>query len=196
MLLSSYSWSLGTCLSFLSGSILYIWPLTSTTLVFLQCVETEFFQLFVGRCLQKPRPAPVWRTRCRFKAYFIVRWGSRLYGQDKEIAGILGEGSFDAPYIFLLQTHRKPQLTTSFAFAMLNSFCYVVQVKSIVKPGCSQDVLKAALSAMSSVTETLNIMTSSSNGQTPFWFIRCHFPMVAIIKVRNSDPGITRVILL
>nr|CAB3447715.1 unnamed protein product [Digitaria exilis] len=40
-------------------------------------------------------------------------------------------------------------------------------VKSIVKPGCSQDVLKAALSAMSSVTETLNIMISSSNGQTP-----------------------------
>jgi pyrophosphate--fructose-6-phosphate 1-phosphotransferase len=71
------------------------------------------------------------------------------------------------PHIFLLQTHRKPQLTTSFAFAMPNSFCYVVQVKSIVKPGCSQDVLKAALSAMSSVTETLNIMTSSSNGQTP-----------------------------
>ncbi|CAD6242672.1 unnamed protein product [Miscanthus lutarioriparius] len=45
---------------------------------------------------------------------------------------------------------------------------YLEKVKSIVKPGCSQDVLKAALSAMSSVTETLNIMTSSSNGQTPF----------------------------
>ncbi|CAL5019188.1 unnamed protein product [Urochloa decumbens] len=43
---------------------------------------------------------------------------------------------------------------------------YLEKVKSIVKPGCSQDVLKAALSAMSSVTETLNIMTSSSNGQT------------------------------
>ncbi|OEL34887.1 Pyrophosphate--fructose 6-phosphate 1-phosphotransferase subunit alpha [Dichanthelium oligosanthes] len=44
---------------------------------------------------------------------------------------------------------------------------YLEKVKSIVKPGCSQDVLKAALSAMSSVTETLNIMTSSSTGQTP-----------------------------
>ncbi|CAL5055500.1 unnamed protein product [Urochloa decumbens] len=43
---------------------------------------------------------------------------------------------------------------------------YLEKVKNIVKPGCSQDVLKAALSAMSSVTETLNIMTSSSNGQT------------------------------
>ncbi|AQK54726.1 Pyrophosphate--fructose 6-phosphate 1-phosphotransferase subunit alpha 2 [Zea mays] len=43
---------------------------------------------------------------------------------------------------------------------------YLEKVKSIVKPGCSQDVLKAALSAMSSVTETLNIMTSSSTGQT------------------------------
>ncbi|RCV08051.1 hypothetical protein SEVIR_1G300500v4 [Setaria viridis] len=44
---------------------------------------------------------------------------------------------------------------------------YLEKVKSIVKPGCSQDVLKAALSAMSSVTETLNIMTSSSTGQAP-----------------------------
>ncbi|CAO1942000.1 unnamed protein product [Urochloa humidicola] len=43
---------------------------------------------------------------------------------------------------------------------------YLEKVKSIVKPGCSQDVLKAALSAMSSVTDTLNIMTSSSTGQT------------------------------
>ncbi|KAL6633665.1 hypothetical protein ACP70R_026336 [Stipagrostis hirtigluma subsp. patula] len=42
---------------------------------------------------------------------------------------------------------------------------YLEKVKSIVKPGCSQDVLKAALSAMSSVTETLTIMTSSSAGQ-------------------------------
>uniref|UniRef100_A0ACD5YRV1 Uncharacterized protein n=1 Tax=Avena sativa TaxID=4498 RepID=A0ACD5YRV1_AVESA len=44
---------------------------------------------------------------------------------------------------------------------------YLEKVKSIVKPGCSQDVLKAALSAMSSVTETLAIMTSSSTGQAP-----------------------------
>ncbi|RLN08408.1 pyrophosphate--fructose 6-phosphate 1-phosphotransferase subunit alpha-like [Panicum miliaceum] len=43
---------------------------------------------------------------------------------------------------------------------------YLEKVKSIVKPGCSQDVLKAALSSMASVTETLNIMTSSSTGQT------------------------------
>ncbi|KAL5208431.1 hypothetical protein ABZP36_032866 [Zizania latifolia] len=44
---------------------------------------------------------------------------------------------------------------------------YLEKVKSIVKPGCSQDVLKAALSAMSSLTETLAIMTSSSTGQSP-----------------------------
>ncbi|RWW12480.1 hypothetical protein BHE74_00018774 [Ensete ventricosum] len=43
-----------------------------------------------------------------------------------------------------------------------------IQVKSIVKPGCSQDVLKAALSAMGSVTDVLALMSSSSmNGQTP-----------------------------
>ncbi|CAN6164109.1 unnamed protein product [Urochloa humidicola] len=36
------------------------------------------------------------------------------------------------------------------------------KVKSIVKPGCSQDVLKAAVSAMASVTEMLTIMSSPS----------------------------------
>ncbi|GJN22025.1 hypothetical protein PR202_gb09554 [Eleusine coracana subsp. coracana] len=45
---------------------------------------------------------------------------------------------------------------------------YLEKVKTIVKPGCSQDILKAALTAMSSVTETLNIMSSSSVGQTTF----------------------------
>ncbi|KVI07575.1 Phosphofructokinase domain-containing protein [Cynara cardunculus var. scolymus] len=37
---------------------------------------------------------------------------------------------------------------------------YLDKVRTIVKPGCSQDVLKAALSAMSSVTDILSVMTS------------------------------------
>ncbi|GJM99883.1 hypothetical protein PR202_ga17022 [Eleusine coracana subsp. coracana] len=37
-----------------------------------------------------------------------------------------------------------------------------ITVKSIVKPGCSQDILKAALSAMASVTDMLTIMSSPS----------------------------------
>ncbi|XP_034591981.1 pyrophosphate--fructose 6-phosphate 1-phosphotransferase subunit alpha [Setaria viridis] len=37
---------------------------------------------------------------------------------------------------------------------------YLEKVKSIVKPGCSQDVLKAAVSAMASVTEMLTIMST------------------------------------
>ncbi|KAL3830561.1 hypothetical protein ACJIZ3_019363 [Penstemon smallii] len=41
------------------------------------------------------------------------------------------------------------------------------KVRAIVKPGCSQDVLKAALSAMSSVTEILSVMSSPSTGN-PF----------------------------
>ncbi|XP_008802157.1 pyrophosphate--fructose 6-phosphate 1-phosphotransferase subunit alpha-like [Phoenix dactylifera] len=46
---------------------------------------------------------------------------------------------------------------------------YLDKVKSIVKPGCSQDVLKAALSAMASVTDVLAVMASpSSSGQPPF----------------------------
>ncbi|KAL5557651.1 hypothetical protein UlMin_033862 [Ulmus minor] len=42
-------------------------------------------------------------------------------------------------------------------------------VRTIVKPGCSQDILKAALSVMGSVTEVLTVMSSSyssSNGHT------------------------------
>ncbi|XP_051126642.1 pyrophosphate--fructose 6-phosphate 1-phosphotransferase subunit alpha [Andrographis paniculata] len=41
------------------------------------------------------------------------------------------------------------------------------KVRSIVKPGCSQDVLKAALSAMASVTDILSVM-SGSTGTNPF----------------------------
>ncbi|KVI05207.1 Phosphofructokinase domain-containing protein [Cynara cardunculus var. scolymus] len=41
---------------------------------------------------------------------------------------------------------------------------YLDKVRSIVKPGCSQDILRAALSAMSSVTDILSVMSSSSNG--------------------------------
>ncbi|XP_004498195.1 pyrophosphate--fructose 6-phosphate 1-phosphotransferase subunit alpha [Cicer arietinum] len=39
---------------------------------------------------------------------------------------------------------------------------YLEQVRNIVKPGCPQEVLKAALSVMGSVTEVLTAMSSSS----------------------------------
>ncbi|XP_022880541.1 pyrophosphate--fructose 6-phosphate 1-phosphotransferase subunit alpha-like [Olea europaea var. sylvestris] len=42
------------------------------------------------------------------------------------------------------------------------------KVRSIVKPGCSQDVLKAALSAMASVTDILSVISSPSSGSTPY----------------------------
>lgn len=43
---------------------------------------------------------------------------------------------------------------------------YLDKVRTIVKPGCSQDVLKAALSSMASVTDVLTVMSSPSfNGQ-------------------------------
>ncbi|WOK95312.1 pyrophosphate--fructose 6-phosphate 1-phosphotransferase subunit alpha-like [Canna indica] len=41
---------------------------------------------------------------------------------------------------------------------------YLDKVKSIVKPGCSHDVLKAALSSMASVTEVLSVMSAPSFG--------------------------------
>lgn len=57
----------------------------------------------------------------------------------------------------------------NFVFAMpltlnvlLTVFSLPLQVRTIVKPGCPQDVLKAALSVMSSVTEVLTTMSQSS----------------------------------
>ncbi|KAI6690698.1 hypothetical protein NL676_027526 [Syzygium grande] len=45
---------------------------------------------------------------------------------------------------------------------------YLDKVRNIVKPGCSQDVLKAALSIMASVTDVLSVMSlPSSNGHSP-----------------------------
>ncbi|EXB56254.1 Pyrophosphate--fructose 6-phosphate 1-phosphotransferase subunit alpha [Morus notabilis] len=45
---------------------------------------------------------------------------------------------------------------------------YLDKVRTIVKPGCSQDVLKAALSVMASVTDVLSTMSSPSfNSQSP-----------------------------
>ncbi|GJX71118.1 hypothetical protein Tco_0308289 [Tanacetum coccineum] len=43
---------------------------------------------------------------------------------------------------------------------------YLKKVRAMVKPGCSQDVVKAALSAMSSVTDILSVMSSPSNSTT------------------------------
>ncbi|GLU00129.1 hypothetical protein SLE2022_175210 [Rubroshorea leprosula] len=45
---------------------------------------------------------------------------------------------------------------------------YIDKVRTIVKPGCSQEVLKAALSVMASVTQVLSSMSSSSSVQTFF----------------------------
>ncbi|XP_047976132.1 pyrophosphate--fructose 6-phosphate 1-phosphotransferase subunit alpha-like [Salvia hispanica] len=39
---------------------------------------------------------------------------------------------------------------------------YLEKVRSIVKPGCSQDIVKAALSAMAAVTDILSVMASPS----------------------------------
>ncbi|XP_077209908.1 pyrophosphate--fructose 6-phosphate 1-phosphotransferase subunit alpha [Tasmannia lanceolata] len=46
---------------------------------------------------------------------------------------------------------------------------YLDKVRNIVKPGCSQDILKAALSSMASVTDVLSVMSATSfGGQAPF----------------------------
>ncbi|XP_057975605.1 pyrophosphate--fructose 6-phosphate 1-phosphotransferase subunit alpha [Malania oleifera] len=46
---------------------------------------------------------------------------------------------------------------------------YLDKVRTIVKPGCSQDVLKAALSAMQSVTDVLNVISAPSSSSQPHY---------------------------
>lgn len=53
-------------------------------------------------------------------------------------------------------------------FVTLSNILGAPQVRTIVKPGCSQDVLKAALSVMASVTDVLTTISSSSNGGQQF----------------------------
>ncbi|KAD4981728.1 hypothetical protein E3N88_18399 [Mikania micrantha] len=53
---------------------------------------------------------------------------------------------------------------------------YLDKVRTIVKPGCSQDVLKTALSAMSSVTDILSVMTSQR-------------PEVGLVFCGRQSPG-------
>ncbi|XP_010275338.1 PREDICTED: pyrophosphate--fructose 6-phosphate 1-phosphotransferase subunit alpha-like [Nelumbo nucifera] len=43
---------------------------------------------------------------------------------------------------------------------------YIDMVKKLVKPGCSQDVLKAAVSSMASVVNILSLMSPSTKGQS------------------------------
>lgn len=47
---------------------------------------------------------------------------------------------------------------------ILMEFFFSLQIRTIVKPGCSQEVLKSALSIMASVTEVLTTMSSSASG--------------------------------
>jgi hypothetical protein len=60
------------------------------------------------------------------------------------------------------KTDTERWLTIFFSLLLCVLACPQLKVKSIVKPGCSQDVLKAALSAMASVTEMLTILSSPS----------------------------------
>ncbi|KAI4374855.1 hypothetical protein MLD38_012800 [Melastoma candidum] len=46
---------------------------------------------------------------------------------------------------------------------------YILAVRTIIEPGCSLDILKAAISIMSSVTDVLSVMLSpTSNCHTLF----------------------------
>ncbi|KAL5201045.1 hypothetical protein ABZP36_035399 [Zizania latifolia] len=46
---------------------------------------------------------------------------------------------------------------------------YLEKVRSIVKPGCSREILKAAISSMSSVKDVLNVMSAPLNAELPLY---------------------------
>jgi diphosphate-dependent phosphofructokinase len=43
------------------------------------------------------------------------------------------------------------------------------QVRTIVKPGCSRDILKAAISSMASMTDVLTVMSHPLNAELPLY---------------------------
>lgn len=122
--------------------------------LFLQPFETERGEILDGGSVQKPRTASVWWSWCWCQSSESLRWRSRLHGPYQEAAGI-----------------SRPGNKTYFGFLSFVFFCsyincehfVVAQVRTLVKPGCSQDVLKAALSVMASVTDVLTTISSSSN---------------------------------
>jgi hypothetical protein len=65
---------------------------------------------------------------------------------------------------------------------------WLVQVKQIVKPGCSLEVLNAALSSMASVTDILSIMsTPAYRGLKPFWFTRKSFAGFCVCSGKSES---------
>lgn len=154
---------------------------------FVQIIESKCDEVLARWCLQKPRPPPVWWPWCWRKGYYSLRWRPGLHGSYQEIARVSGQGddcsartylhSSKIIASFIYHDHLLSKLGYMITFSRLNfgfGACLLIlsstfQVRTIVKPGCSQDVLKAALSAMSSVTEILSVMASpSSNANTPF----------------------------
>ncbi|MFS8006146.1 putative diphosphate--fructose-6-phosphate 1-phosphotransferase [Helianthus anomalus] len=98
----------------------------------------------------------------RGKVYELLRQNARKLLLD-DIYRNPGPLQFDGPGVeSRVVSLRVEDLDYMGRIKELNE--YLDKVRSIVKPGCSQDVVKAALSAMSSVTSILSVM--SSNGSS------------------------------
>lgn len=156
-----------------------------------QVVETKFFHLHDGRHLPKPWTTSVRRVGCWYKTYFIVCWRSGLHGKNQEVAGVFGEGTLLTEFVNDFRHYKSDTVRWLNICSFASSWVCLstMKVKSIVKPGCSQDVLKAAVSAMASVTEMLTIMSSLSfSGQATIWrpswrchmLLRCHVPNIFV----------------
>lgn len=48
------------------------------------------------------------------------------------------------------------------------------QVRTMVKPGCSREILKAAISSMVSVTDVLTVMSHPLNAELPLYHFKLH----------------------
>jgi len=45
----------------------------------------------------------------------------------------------------------------------------MAQVRTILKPGCSREILKAAISSMASVNDVLKVMSAPLNAELPLY---------------------------
>lgn len=105
------------------------------------------------------------------KAFTLCVEDQDYMGRIKKLQSYLDRVSQVASYKILKGTESQiPNLSyLIILYPIIVAILYFFgsQVKTIVKPGCSQDVLVAALSSMSSVIDVLSVMTAPSySGQS------------------------------
>lgn len=126
-----------------------------------QVAARESFELSPRWLLQDSWGYSIWRTWFRCKAHHTDHWRPGLHGRHRNAKTVSRQGSCLKPCCNLLPVS---------CFLLCQAYQWIYfQVKTIVKPGCSRDTLKAAISSMISVTHVLTVMSHPLNAELPLY---------------------------